>query len=148
MKDLRYYADCFSSLHTAMKLSKPAPHKALLLLSVIDLVERCIITDNHIELSDVLVKTFKANVKKFYAKSPIFTPEVTKPYFHMQHEPFWHLVASSDYVATNMAAENTSKYGKSKPTYSIKGLRKQFRCAEIDTELFKLLKDEDARAKF
>lgn len=61
MKDFRYYADCFSSLHAAMKLSKPAPHKALLLLSVIDLVERGIITENHIELSDVLVKTFKAN---------------------------------------------------------------------------------------
>lgn len=33
------------------------------------------------------------------------------------------------------------------PTYSLKGLREQFRCAEIDTELFKLLKDEDARAR-
>lgn len=50
MKDFRYFADCFSSLHTAMKLGKPAPHKALLLLSVIDLVERGIIIDNHIEL--------------------------------------------------------------------------------------------------
>ena len=147
MKDFRYYADCFSSLHTAMKLGKPAPHKALLLLSVIDLVERGIITDNHIELSDVLVKTFKANAKKFYANSPIFTPEITKPYFHMQHEPFWRLVTSSDCIVTSLAAENTSKYGKSKPTYSIKGLRKQFRYAEIDNELFKLLKDEDARAR-
>ena len=66
----------------------------------------------------------------------------------MQHEPFWRLVTSSDCIVTSLATENTSKYGKIKPTYSIKGLRKQFRCAEIYTELFKLLKDEDARAKF
>ena len=104
MKDFRYFADCFSSLHTALKLGKPAPHKALLLLSVIDLVERGIIIDNHIELSNILVKTFNANAKKFYANSPIFKPKVPKPYFHMQHKPFWHLVASSDCVATNMAA--------------------------------------------
>lgn len=148
MKDFRYYADCFSSLHTAMKLGKPAPHKALLLLSVIDLVERGIITDNHIELSDVLVKTFKANAKKFYANSPIFTPEITKPYFHIQHEPFWRLVTSSDCIETSLAAENTSKYGRSKPKYSIKGLRKQFSYAQIDNELLELLKDEDARARF
>lgn len=147
MKDFRYYADCFSSLHTAMKLGKPAPHKALLLLSVIDLVERGIITEIHIELSDVLVKTFNANAKKFYANSPIFKPEVTKPYFHMQHEPFWRLVDSSDCCAITMAAESTSKYGRSKPSYSLKGLRGQFRYAEIDNELFEFLKDDDARAR-
>lgn len=147
MKDFRYYADCFSSLHTAMKLGKPAPHKALLLLSVIDLVERGLIGDNHIFLSDILVKAFNANAKKLYANSPIFKPEVTKPFFHMQHEPFWSLVASSDCIATSLAAECTSKYGRSIPTYSVKGLREQFRYAELDNELFELLKNEDARAR-
>lgn len=65
----------------------------------------------------------------------------------MQHEPFWHLVASSDYAATNMAAECSVEYNRNKPTYSVKRLREQFRCAEIDAELFKLLKNEDARAR-
>ena len=49
-----------------MKLGKPAPHKALLLLSVIDLVESGVIVDNHIDLSDILINTFNANAKKFY----------------------------------------------------------------------------------
>lgn len=30
MKDLNYYVECFSSLHTMKKCGKPAPHKALL----------------------------------------------------------------------------------------------------------------------
>lgn len=44
MNDPNHYINSFSSLHTMKKLGKPAPHKALLLLSVIDLVERGIIT--------------------------------------------------------------------------------------------------------
>ena len=147
MKDFRYYEHCFSSLHTAMKLGKPAPHKALLLLSVIDLVESGVIVDNHIELSDILIKTFNANAKKFYANSPIFKPEVTKPFYHMQHESFWRLVDSCSYIATSMAAEQVAEYGKRRPSYSVKKLREQYRYAEIDTELFKLLKNEDARAR-
>lgn len=51
-KDLNYYIDCFSLLNTMKKCGKPAPHKALLLLSVIDLVERGIITDCRIPLSE------------------------------------------------------------------------------------------------
>lgn len=147
MKDFRYYEHCFSSLHTAMKLGKPAPHKALLLLSVIDLVESGVIVDNHIELSDILINTFNANAKKFYARSPLFKPEVTKPFFHMQHELFWRLVDSRSCIETAMAAERAAEYGKRKPTYSVKKLREQYRYAEIDTELFKLLKNEDARAR-
>lgn len=130
-----------------MKLGKPAPHKALLLLSVIDLVESGVINDNHIELSEILINTFNANAKKFYARSPLFKPEVTKPFFHMQHEPFWHLVESRSCIETSMAAERAAEYGKRKPTYSVKKLREQYRYAEIDTELFKLLKNEDARAR-
>lgn len=130
-----------------MKLGKPAPHKALLLLSVIDLVESGVIVDNHIDLSDILINTFNANAKKFYARSPLFKPEVTKPFFHMQHEPFWHLVESRSCIETSMAAERAAEYVKRKPTYSVKKLREQYRYAEIDTELFKLLKNEDARAR-
>ena len=87
-----------------MKLGKPAPHKALLLLSVIDLVESGVIVDNHIDLSDILINTFNANAKKFYAHSPLFKPEVTKPFFHMQHESFWRLVDSRCCSETAMAA--------------------------------------------
>lgn len=147
MKDFRYYADCFSSLHTAMKLGKPAPHKALLLLSVIDLVENGVIIDNRIELSDILINTFNANAKKFYAHSPLFKPEVTKPFYHMQHESFWRLVDSYAYSETSMAAEQEAEYGKRRPSYSVKKMREQYRYAEIDIELFKLLKNEDARAR-
>ena len=39
-KELEYYKDYFSLLNTMKKCGKLAPHKALLLLSIIDLIER------------------------------------------------------------------------------------------------------------
>ena len=147
MKDFKYYSDCFSSLHTAKKLGKPTPHKALLLLTIIDLIEKHIINEKHIELSDILIKTFNATAKKYYAYSPIFKPEITQPFFHMQHEPFWRLTATSEFAENSLAAESEEDYSKKKPTYSIKGLRKQYRHAEIDSELFELLQNSDVRAR-
>ena len=147
MKDFRYYAECFTSLHTARKLGKPAPHKALLLLSVIDLVENKVIKSNRVELTDTLVRTFNDNARKFYANSTLFKPDLLKPFYHMQHEPFWHLVAVNDCPSMPMAAESGIGYGKNKCTYSLKWMREHYRYAEIDCELFELLKNEDVRAR-
>ena len=95
-KDFEYYNDCFSSLHTMKKAGKQAPHKALLLLSVIDLVERGIITDNHIYLSEELIKQFKLNTKSFLGNSVLFNPSVNYAYYHLQSEPFWQLISKSN----------------------------------------------------
>lgn len=147
MKDFGYYAGCFGGLHTAVKLGRPAPHKALLLLAVIDLVEKGVIRDNRIAPSEVLAKAFNDNAKKFYATSAVFKPEVTKPFFHLQYEPFWQLVAAGG-EDFSLAAESEAGYGKRRPARSLKGLQRQYSCALIDPELFDLLKDEDARARF
>ena len=76
MKDLKYYISCFSSLHTMKKMGKPAPHKALLLLSVIELVERGIITDCRVPLSNSLEKQFKHNTTKLLGESVLFQPRL------------------------------------------------------------------------
>lgn len=48
----------------------------------------------------------------------------------------------------SLAAETAPAYGKSRPAGSVKGLQQQYSYALIDPELFALLKDEDARARF
>lgn len=56
MNDLNHYINYFSLLHTMNKLGKPALHKALLLLSEIDFVERDINNTNScIPLSGALI---------------------------------------------------------------------------------------------
>lgn len=53
MKSIEQYSACFSSLHTAKKLGIPAPHKAVLLLSVIDLIECGVIVSFPINRTDL-----------------------------------------------------------------------------------------------
>ena len=134
-KDLNYYIDCFSSLNTMKKCGKPAPHKALLLLSVIDLVERGIITDCRIPLSDELIRQFKRNTSALLGKSKLFQPVANYPYYHMKSEPFWQLVANP-----NCQIDKISNY-------SLPNLRANIAYARMEQELFDLLQNPNVRAK-
>jgi putative restriction endonuclease len=147
MKDFSYYKDCFSTLHTAKSKGFFAPHKPLLLLSVIDLVERGIIRSNRIELSDALVATFKANTAKYIGHSTVFSPNIGQPFYHLQHEPFWRLVPAEASAELDIAADPQTAYGKKSTSYAISTLRANYRYALIDLELFQLLQNEDARAQ-
>lgn len=122
-KGFSYYAKCFSSLHTMKKLGKPAPHKALLLLSVIDFVERGIITDCRVPLSDSLEKQFKHNTTKLLGESILFQPKISYPYYHMRSEPFWQLVSPTGGQVQDIS------------NYSMSNLRKHIAYARIDKEL-------------
>lgn len=104
MKVFKNYVDAFSHLHTAKVKGRKAPHKAVLLLAIIDLVESNVIRCPQIELTDELVKRFREVWRRYLGQSAIFTPDITKPFFHMQHEPFWRLVGAHD-VEAMMAAE-------------------------------------------
>ena len=58
MNELNDYLKAFSSLHTARIKGRRAPHKAVLLLAIIELVERAEITSPRIELTDALCHKF------------------------------------------------------------------------------------------
>ena len=163
MKDFDYYYDCFGNLNTAKKMGLSAPHKPLLLLSVLDLIGQDLITTNLIELSDALINRFKENTKAYLGNSIIFNPNIGYPFYHLTSEPFWkHLhkinsqIISSEEISENKdcsiskVAENPLTYNRiatEKPVYSIKGLRERYAGALIDKELFVLLQNQDARAK-
>ena len=88
MMELRHYIVAFSSLHTAKVKGHKAPHKAVLLLAIIDLIEEKLIMTPYIDLSDELVERFNDIWHKYLGTSAIFTPDICKPYFHMQHDLF------------------------------------------------------------
>ena len=151
-KILRHYIDAFSSLHTAKVKGHKAPHKAVLLLAIIDLVEENMILSPYIRLTDRLNEKFNAVWHRYLGASAIFTPDICKPYFHMQHESFWRLV-EKDEAALGLAAEpNPSVESKKekkdlpKGSYSVEAMRRAFAYAEIDVMLFQILQNADARA--
>ena len=135
MKDLNYYIKCFSALNTMRIQGKPAPHKALLLLSVIDLIEQKIITDSNIQFSDILEEQFKYYASRHVGNNSAYDPKINYPFYHLRSESFWELVSTT---------------GDPVPTisnYSTSNLKKHIAYARIDTELIQLLKDSNARTK-
>ena len=81
MNNLKDYIEAFSHLHTAKVKRRKAPHKAVLLLAIMDLVESKVIRYPRIELTDGLVRKFNSVWERYLGESSIFTPDITKPYY-------------------------------------------------------------------
>lgn len=134
LMDSPYYS-YFTSLHTAKIAGKNAPHKAVLLLAIMDLVEAGIIDSRRIELSEKLESAFGRAWKRYIGTSLIFTPKVATPYWHMQTEPFYRLYMNDGQLINGGTGR-----------YSIKWLRENT-YALIDEQLFHLMQMDSARAE-
>jgi putative restriction endonuclease len=126
-RDLPYYTHCFTHLKRDMK-NGGAPHKPILLLSIIHLFENGLFTNNQIYVLPELVASFKANWTKLVTTNhfPIFA----MPFYHMNSEPFWKLIP-------NVGCE---KWIESKSSMrNLKNLAMAVHFALIDKELANLL---------
>ena len=132
---LENYIQLFSSFTTARKAGKNAPHKAILMLSIIDLVEQGYITTNKIILDKQLEDMFSHLWKRYVGSSIIFKPNIAAPFWHLQNEPFYNLYHNGG-LPLNLAD----------PHYSISYLRDNTH-ALIDEDLFRLMCDESCRAE-
>ena len=134
-------ADCidlFSNLHTNKQHGKNAPHKAIMLLSVIDLISSQHITTNEIIYNEELEKCFFKNWKQYVKEATIFKPKAGTPFWHLNSEPFWQLIPYEG------GYETIVKLQKGNP-YSAGTIRKYIKHAVIDKELFILLQDSSNR---
>jgi putative restriction endonuclease len=105
-----------------------APHKPILLLSIIRLFENGLFTNNQIYVLPELVASFKSNWTKLVVTNhfPIFA----LPFYHMSSEPFWKLVANA----------GCEKWIESKSSMrSFSNLTTAINYALIDNELSNLL---------
>lgn len=130
-KDLAYYEQLFAHLNVNKMGGQMAPHKPVLLLAIMDLVECEMIKLPQIELREALIAAFKWNWVRHVQKDIRFKPVIGTPFFHMSGEPFWRLIPKDPSYAPN--------------TTNITTLRKHYEYAEIDSELFVLMLDADAR---
>lgn len=133
-KTLSSYLHQFSNLHRNKLKGEIAPHKPIMLLSVMDLIEAGFITSNKIEFSEMLEERFKSNWKRYVKTDSVFKPNAGTPFWHLSYEPFWRLVPFCG------GEETLAQLKKSNP-YSSGTIRKNIRYAEIDIELFELMKD-------
>lgn len=86
------YVEAFQNLKTNNKYSRKSPHKAVLLLTIIDMFESCALTDNVIKYDDALKSAFVKTWNKVLPNEATFHSEAYLPFWFMQSEGFWHIV--------------------------------------------------------
>ena len=124
MKSLNEYIYDFTKLRRAPNLGG-APHKPILLLSVIDAIEKGFITNERIYVTAELITLFKSNWN-IWVKTPHLM-NFTLPFYHLSNEPFWKLV-----VKKEQDIPLTSK----KSIKSFQALIQTVSYATIDKDLF------------
>lgn len=111
-----------------------APHKAVLLLGVLELVEYDILKENRIALTDELEDAFKYVWKRYIGNSSIFKCDIFQPFWYMKSEPFWTIY----HVDGSLAQLTDKKPGRD--------ALKDGYYAELDPVLFNLLQNSNTRA--
>ena len=109
-----------------------APHKPLLLLAVIELIERGQIRENKIPLSPDLAETFM----RYWSKVTNRKPNIALPFFHLKSDGFWHLHPNPGYEKALEIADRIT---------AISRLREVIAHVSLDDELFVLLTDAGDR---
>lgn len=88
LKLFQSYTDGGRSRYSVLTKHR-APHKPILLLSVIDLIEEGTINNNLVELSPELGETF--TLYWSIVMPPEKKGKLVYPFFHLREEGFWHL---------------------------------------------------------
>lgn len=120
IENINHYSELFDQLYTNKQNVKESPHKRVLLLSIIDSIDKGQIISPEIELTPALESTYNDIWELHLKGETYYKPNIKVPFTYMASEPFWH--------QTNDPKDQTS------PNIAI-----------IDTALFKLLQDEKSR---
>ena len=131
------YAEMFRNLSTGVQNGKKLPHKAVLLLSIMELVGNGTIKENKIDLTKTIASSFATTWDSFQLGSKI--PSIWIPFWYMKSEPFWHFRALTD----ESVLRNLLSFA-GHPT--VGQMRNVIKCAFVDDQLFELMQDEKERS--
>lgn len=125
-----------NSRHWTEATTFRAPHKPLLLLSVIDLFGNGRIPTNLIQLNEDLLELF--GIYWQIIRPPSQRGDITMPFFHLQSDGFWHLLPNPGQETTLAALRRIDGMSQ---------LREVILGAKLDDELFNLLQTEHGRSQ-
>ncbi len=141
IKNINYYCQKFSNakkkkgLNVGNSNGKTALNQPVLLLSIIELIERGKITRNRIYLTPELIATFL----KLWSDLEIEqNPDIGLPFYHLKGNGFWHFKANLGFEFL----ENSKSQVKVR---TIKTLNEAVNYAYFDSELFTLLSEPTFR---
>ena len=86
------YVEVFQNLRTNNKYGRKSPHKAVLMLTLIELYEQNVLSENEILYDDTLKTTFLKVWNRVLPDEPLFHSEAYLPFWYLQSDSFWHIV--------------------------------------------------------
>ena len=86
------YIEAVKNLKTNNKWGRKSPHKAVLMLTVIELYEKNVLMDNEIRYDETLKSTFLKMWNMVLPNEPLFHPDAYLPFWYLQGDNFWHIV--------------------------------------------------------
>ena len=111
-----------------------APHKPILLLSVIEHIQKKLIQENKIFLHPPLIQTF---LKYWvYLGSITHNPDISKPFFFMKSGKFWHLWPNPSFESVLSSKVKLKTFAE---------VKRVIKYAYLDEDLFDLLQQPVAR---
>ena len=127
------YIETFKNLRTNNKYGRKSPHKAILMLTIIELYEQNVLTDNEIFYDEKLKSMFLKVWNRVLPKEPLFHPDAYLPFWYLQNDSFWHIVPKrgKEDILSLMRDTNI------KPSEA--KLNDSVRCAELDENLYFLM---------
>ncbi len=129
--DISNYSHLFVNLHRFQNVKwGAAPHKPILLLAVLDEIERGSISKNCIELTPELVAAFRAYWRVLVPEDT-WVERIANPFRFMVQEGFWELVKNGVPVSTQALGMNPS----------IRQLTTEVDGAVLAPDLWELLQD-------
>ena len=134
------YLDAFKQLNTNNKYCRKSPHKAILLLTVIEMYETNALSENMIPYDDALKNRFQTVWNKVLKGETNFQPCAYLPYWYMQTEDFWHIVPhkGQENILT-LIKDNNIKPSETK-------LKDCVKYAELDNDLYFLMTLKSGRS--
>lgn len=133
------YIEAFRNLKTNRKYRRKSPHKAILLLSIIEMYENNLMTNNQILYNADLESTFERVWNRCLPAESTFLPEPYIPFWYMQSESFWHIVPQPGRNSVLGLMQDE----KVKP--SEKTIKDYVKYAELDENLFFLITMKSGR---
>ena len=129
---LSSYIEKFAALKLNVTNGIAAPHKPVMLLSVIQLISKGIMLSNRIWPANIIKEEFEVDWHTYIPEDSMYKPSVWLPYWHLKRDEFWHFQQKDDTfnLESIVGANNSTTIGK---------IREHVEYAYLDEALFDLL---------
>lgn len=127
---MEHYFDLFKEMNMNKNKNRLAPHKPILLLTIMKLIENRQIKENHIEPNDNLYNEFDKVWKNVVIHEDGFFSNAWTPFWHMGNEPFWHLHGQTQGIYYTPSGSKMRQHGI---------------WASLDEDLYALMQDQNSR---